>query len=66
MKYYENAKYPWPKWDDQRDGVRGNYMYYPQSNQPAKTAPKPGQEEWSLVAEKIVAVGRASVPSSRT
>jgi prepilin-type N-terminal cleavage/methylation domain-containing protein len=52
MKYYENAKYPWPKCDDQRDDVRGNYMYYPQSNQRAKAAAKPGQEEWSLVAEK--------------
>ena len=52
MKYYENAKYPWPKCDDIRDDVRGNYMYYPQSNQPAKQAPKPGEEEWSLVAEK--------------
>ena len=27
-------------------------MYYPQSNQRAKAAAKPGQEEWSLVAEK--------------
>jgi prepilin-type N-terminal cleavage/methylation domain-containing protein len=52
MKHYENAKYPWPKCDDIRDHVRGNYMYYPQSNQRAKTAPKPGEEEWSLVAEK--------------
>ena len=52
MKYYENAKYPWPKCDDQRESVRGNYMYYPQSDQPAKKTPKPGEEEWSLVAEK--------------
>ena len=52
MKHYENAKYPWPKSDDKRDGVRGNYMYYPQSDQPGKKAPKPGEEEWSLVAEK--------------
>ena len=52
MKYYENAKYPWPKSDDQRQDVRGNYKYYPQSDQPAKKAPKPGEEEWSLVAEK--------------
>ena len=52
MKYFENAKYPWPKCDDYWDSVRGNYMYYPQSDQPAKTAPKPGEEEWSLVAEK--------------
>jgi prepilin-type processing-associated H-X9-DG protein len=52
LKYYENAKYPWPKSDDKRDSVRGNYMYYPQSDQPAKKAPTPGQEEWTLVAEK--------------
>jgi prepilin-type N-terminal cleavage/methylation domain-containing protein len=52
MKYYENAKYPWPKADDQRSDVRGNYMYYPQSDQPAKKTPRPGEEEWSLVAEK--------------
>ena len=52
LRYYESAKYPWPKSDDQRDSVRGNYMYYPQSDQPAKAAPKPGEEEWALVAEK--------------
>ncbi len=52
INVYQSAKYPWPKSDDQREGVRGNYMYYPQSDQPAKKAPKPGEEEWSLVAEK--------------
>ena len=52
LKYYENATYPWPKCDDKRDSVRGSYMYYPQSNQLAKKTPKPGEEEWSLVAEK--------------
>ncbi len=52
MKYYQNTKYPWPKADDKRDDVRGNYMYYPQSDQPALKAPKPGQEEWSLVVQK--------------
>jgi prepilin-type N-terminal cleavage/methylation domain-containing protein len=52
IQVYQNAKYPWPKSDDQRDSVRGNYMYYPQSDQPAKSVPKPGEEEWSLVAEK--------------
>jgi prepilin-type N-terminal cleavage/methylation domain-containing protein/prepilin-type processing-associated H-X9-DG protein len=52
MKYYENAKYPWPKGEDRDSDVRGNYMYYPQSEQPAKNAPKPGEEEWTLVAEK--------------
>src|SRR2546422_986923 len=45
MKYYENAKYPWPKCDDKRDDVRGNYMYYPQSDQPSRTPPRPGEEE---------------------
>jgi prepilin-type N-terminal cleavage/methylation domain-containing protein len=52
QKYYENSKYPWPKCDDKRDDVRGNYMYYPQSENLAIKTPKPGQEEWSLVAEK--------------
>lgn len=52
MKHYYNDKYPWPKCDDTRNDVRGNYNYYPQSNQEAKKAPRPGEEEWSLVAEK--------------
>ena len=52
LKYYENATYPWPKCDDQRESVRANYMYYPQSDQPAKKRLIAGQEEWSLVAEK--------------
>ena len=52
LKYYENAKYPWPKCDDQREAVRANYMYYPQSNQRAKDRVIVGQEEWMLVAEK--------------
>lgn len=52
MKYYQNASYPWPKCDDERDSVRGNYMYYPQSELPAKKNPAPGEESWSLVADK--------------
>jgi prepilin-type N-terminal cleavage/methylation domain-containing protein len=52
MKYYENSQYPWPKCDDKRDSVRGNYMYYPQSDQLAKKTPRPGEEEWTLVADK--------------
>ena len=52
LKYYENDKYPWPKCDDQREAVRANYMYYPQSDQRAKNRIIAGQEEWSLVAEK--------------
>jgi prepilin-type N-terminal cleavage/methylation domain-containing protein/prepilin-type processing-associated H-X9-DG protein len=54
LKYYQNDRYPWPKCDDQRDSVRGNYMYYPQSHQRAKERLIAGQEEWSLVAEKSV------------
>jgi prepilin-type N-terminal cleavage/methylation domain-containing protein len=52
LKHYQNAKYPWPKSDDLRDNVRGNYMYYPQSQDPAKKTPQPGQELWSTVALK--------------
>jgi len=52
LKYYENAKYPWPKADDKRDDVRGSYVYYPQADEPAKKTPKPGEEAWCLVAEK--------------
>jgi prepilin-type N-terminal cleavage/methylation domain-containing protein len=53
FKYYQNAKYTWPKSDDQRENVRGNYMYYPQSQIPALKTPPPGQELWSLVARKL-------------
>jgi prepilin-type N-terminal cleavage/methylation domain-containing protein len=52
MKYYTSAKYPWPKCDDKRDHVRGNYMYYPQSNRQALKNPPPDRELWSLVAKK--------------
>lgn len=52
LKYYESAQYPWPKCDDKRESVRGNYMYYPQSNERAKSRLIAGQEEWCLVAEK--------------
>ncbi len=52
LKYYENAKYPWPKCDDLREAVRANYMYYPQSDQRAKDRLIVGQEEWMRVAEK--------------
>jgi prepilin-type N-terminal cleavage/methylation domain-containing protein len=53
MKHYYNSQYPWPKCDDTRNDVRGNYMYYPQSDRPARQAPRPGEEDWSLVADKI-------------
>jgi prepilin-type N-terminal cleavage/methylation domain-containing protein/prepilin-type processing-associated H-X9-DG protein len=52
QKHYQNAKYGWPKSDDKRDNVRGNYMYYPQSQEAAKKNPKPGEELWSTVARK--------------
>ncbi|MBI2928838.1 MAG: prepilin-type N-terminal cleavage/methylation domain-containing protein [Verrucomicrobia bacterium] len=52
FKHYENAKYAWPKSDDKRDDVRGNYMYYPQSDTPAKKNPRENEVEWRLVAEK--------------
>jgi prepilin-type N-terminal cleavage/methylation domain-containing protein len=52
MKYYQNERYSWPKCDDLRENVRGCYMYYPQSKRPAVKNPAPGQELWSLVANK--------------
>jgi prepilin-type N-terminal cleavage/methylation domain-containing protein len=52
MKHYYNDTYPWPKCDDSRNDVRGNYMYYPQSAKAARQNPRPGEENWSLVAEK--------------
>jgi prepilin-type N-terminal cleavage/methylation domain-containing protein len=52
MKHYYNSQIPWPKADDQRHSVRGNYMYYPQSRRPARQNPRPGEEFWSLVAKK--------------
>jgi prepilin-type N-terminal cleavage/methylation domain-containing protein len=52
LKHYESAKYPFPKSDDKRDHVRGNYMYYPQSDTPHKATPPTGQEEWRTVARK--------------
>jgi prepilin-type N-terminal cleavage/methylation domain-containing protein len=52
FKHYENSTYPWPKADDLRANVRGNYMYYPQSDKPARQSPNPGEAEWCLVAEK--------------
>jgi prepilin-type N-terminal cleavage/methylation domain-containing protein len=53
MKYFESTKVPWPMGSTEGN-VRGNYMYYPQSDQPAKATPKPGQEDWSLVADKTI------------
>jgi prepilin-type N-terminal cleavage/methylation domain-containing protein/prepilin-type processing-associated H-X9-DG protein len=53
MKYFQSSKVPWPMGSTEGN-VRGNYMYYPQSDQPASTTPKPGQEDWSLVADKTI------------
>ena len=52
LKHYQNARYPFPKSDDKRDHVRGNYMYYPQSDTPPRANPAAGQEEWRTVARK--------------
>jgi hypothetical protein len=41
MKHYYNDRYPWPKADQNRNDVRGNYMYYPLSNQLARQVPRP-------------------------
>jgi prepilin-type N-terminal cleavage/methylation domain-containing protein len=51
MKYFESSKVPWPMVPPEGN-VRGNYMYYPQSDVPAKKAPKEDEKEWTLVAEK--------------
>ena len=37
--------------------VRGNYMYYPQSETRAKANPRPGEEEWTLGGSYLVAGG---------
>jgi prepilin-type N-terminal cleavage/methylation domain-containing protein len=51
-KYFESPKVPWPMCPPEGN-VRGNYMYYPQSDQVAKANPRDDFErEWTLVAEK--------------
>ena len=50
MKYYESEQVPWPKVYNGR--IRGNYMWYPQSDRPPVTPAPRGAEEWRLVAEK--------------
>lgn len=50
MKHYESAKVAWPMVNGGR--VRGNYMYYPQSNQPHRSPQPPAEIEWRRVAEK--------------
>jgi hypothetical protein len=38
--------------DSYGGNVRGNYMYYPQTDVRASQTPAEGEEEWTLVAEK--------------
>ena len=51
LKNYQSAKVPWPMC--YRGRVRGNYMYYPQSDRPARPNAKNNIEaQWRLVARK--------------
>jgi prepilin-type N-terminal cleavage/methylation domain-containing protein len=50
MKFYQSAAVSWPRVFSGR--VRGNYMYYPQSETPARPNPAPDEQEWRLVADK--------------
>jgi prepilin-type N-terminal cleavage/methylation domain-containing protein/prepilin-type processing-associated H-X9-DG protein len=49
LKYFQSATVPWPMGSSEGN-VRGNYMYYPQSDRPAKAPEAAG--EWTLVADK--------------
>ena len=51
MKYFQSSTVPWPMVTIVGN-VRGNYMYYPQSELAAKKNPKEDEREWTLVAEK--------------
>ncbi len=51
MKFYQSSTVPWPMGSTEGN-VRGNYMYYPQSNRPAKANPTDADREWTLVATK--------------
>jgi prepilin-type N-terminal cleavage/methylation domain-containing protein len=51
MKYFESSTIPWPMGSTEGN-VRGNYMYYPQSDRPAKANPPDAERDWTLVAEK--------------
>jgi prepilin-type N-terminal cleavage/methylation domain-containing protein len=53
FKHYSSPSIPWPKCADDRDGVRGNYMYYPQSDIAAKANPTAAEKEWRTVATKM-------------
>lgn len=50
MKYYESRTVSWPMVYSGR--VRGNYMYYPQSDRPHKSPSPAAELEWRRVAEK--------------
>jgi hypothetical protein len=50
FKWYEGGGIEWPRVHGGR--VRGNYMYYPQSDREVRPDPPAGQEEWRLVAKK--------------
>jgi len=50
FKFYEGGGISWPRVYQGR--VRGNYMYYPQSDREVRPNPPAGQEEWRLVAKK--------------
>ncbi|MBI4662399.1 MAG: type II secretion system protein [Verrucomicrobia bacterium] len=51
QKYFESAAIRWPMGSSEGN-LRGNYMYYPQSDRPAKANPPESEREWTLVAEK--------------
>lgn len=51
MRYFESPTVPWPMCPPEGN-VRGNYMYYPQTEVLARNPPRAGEEEWTLVAEK--------------
>ena len=51
-EYYASSAIPWPKCTDDRDDVRGNYMYYPQSDVAPKANPPEAEKEWRTVATK--------------
>jgi prepilin-type N-terminal cleavage/methylation domain-containing protein len=53
MRNYMSDQYAWPKADDIAAQVRGNYMYYPQSESPAFKEMADDQEGWTLVATNI-------------
>jgi prepilin-type N-terminal cleavage/methylation domain-containing protein len=51
MKFYSSSSIPWPMGSTEGN-VRGNYMYYPQSDKPAKANPPEAEKDWTLVAAK--------------